>query len=112
MAGRERLFWALCVPGAALPLVSLAPWILREGLNLRLLVRDISDSPVGAMFGWDVVISALVLVAFMLTDRARVRTRHLWLPLAGGLLIGPSFGLPAFLALRERALTQSSAPLP
>lgn len=107
MTGRERLFWALSVPGAALPLAALSPWVEQEGLNVPLLFRSIFASPVGAMFGWDVVISALVLVAFMLTDRARVRTRRLWLPMIGAFLIGPSFGLPAFLALRERALGRS-----
>lgn len=106
MTGRERLFWGLSVLGAALPLAALSPWLAREGLNLPLFFRNVFDSPVGAMFGWDVIITAVALAAFVLTDRARVRTRHLWLPLIGGFLIGPSFGLPTFLALRERALTR------
>ena len=112
MPTRERLFWALSVLGAALPLATVLPWFQAEGLNLPLFFRNVFDSPVDAMFGLDVIITAIVLFAFALTEARRLKIDLIWLPLAGCLLVGPSFGLPAFLALRERAIARNAHTTP
>lgn len=108
MSGREWLLWSLSGAGAVIPLTALAPWVQREGLNLPLFFRSIFDSPVDAMFGWDVIITAVALLAFAWVETSRLRIDHIWLPLLGAFLIGPSFGLPAFLALRERAIARAA----
>lgn len=110
MTMRERIFWSLSVLGAALPLAAVLPWFQREGLNLPLFFRNVFDGPVEAMFGLDVIITALVVFAFAFAETSRLKISLVWLPLAGCLLIGPSFGLPAFLALRERALARNAPP--
>ena len=56
---------------------------------------------IGAFFGMDVIVSAIVLLAFMRFERRRASIPHSWAPVAGTLLVGVSFGLPLFLYLRE-----------
>jgi predicted exporter len=69
-------------------------------------VADLFVNPVSSSFALDVMISAIVLIAFIITQGRRDGVRSLWLPIAATLLLGVSCGLPLFLALRERALVQ------
>jgi hypothetical protein len=58
----------------------------------------------GAFFGLDVLVSAVVVIVFIRREGARRKMGTLWLPIAATCLIGVSCGLPLFLYLRERRL--------
>src|SRR5215210_7487746 len=88
------LFWCylgLAALGTLLPYSQLIPWFAEQGFDPR------------GFIGWDVIVSAIVLLLFILVQGRRDRVPHLWMPVAGTLLVGVSCGLPLFLALRERA---------
>ena len=99
-----RLYAALCVLGAALPLFFFGSFVADEGLDPQEFVDQMTGSDI-ALFAWaDVVVTALAVLVFAYVSRPRG-----WgLAAAGTVLIGPSFGLPLLLLLREREHTFDS----
>jgi hypothetical protein len=100
----RHVYLCLCLLGAALPYTQLAPWLATHGLNIPLLVSELFSTRVGAFFAMDVIVSALVLVIFVLVEGRRLGVRRLWLPLAATLAVGVSLGFPLFLYLRQLKL--------
>lgn len=99
----RHVYLLLCVLGFILPYAQLVPWILDNGLQLGLLVRELFATRIGAFFGLDVVVSAIVLFVFIFARRRESGVRHLWLPVIATLLVGVSLGFPLFLYLQERS---------
>jgi hypothetical protein len=100
----KTVYLVLCVLGAALPLWQLAPWLAANGLDVPLLFRQLFAGRVGAFFGVDVIVSAVVLAVFVGSEGARVGVRMRWLAIVATLAVGVSLGFPLFLYMRERAL--------
>jgi hypothetical protein len=100
----KTLYLILCVAGVLVPYWQFLPWALQHGLNLVLFVRELFANHIGAFFGMDVLVSAIVLIAFSRIEGARVGVRARWLVLVAVLTVGVSLGLPLFLYLRELAL--------
>jgi len=96
------LYLTLALIGAILPYSQFLPWLSAHGLNLPLLFSELFSTRSGAFFGWDVLISAVVLIGFIRREGAKQRIRFLWVPIAATCLIGVSCGLPLFLYMRER----------
>ena len=101
---KKNIYLLLCVLGIVLPYSQFIPWVLEHGLNIGLLFRQLFANRISAFFGLDVLVSAVVLVKFVRVEGRRLGMRLLWLPIAGLIAVGVSFGLPLFLYLRERAL--------
>jgi predicted membrane-bound mannosyltransferase len=99
MAG---IYMLLAIVGALVPLTAFLPWLGDNGLNMPRFVGALFVNPVSRFFAWDVILSALTLVLFILVDGRREGVRPLWLPIVATGLIGVSCGLPLFLALRAR----------
>lgn len=103
----KTVYLVLCVLGAALPLWQLAPWLAANGLDVPLLFRQLFADRVGAFFGLDVIVSAVVLAVFVVAEGKRVRRG--WLALVATAAVGVSLGLPLFLYMRERVLERRAA---
>jgi hypothetical protein len=96
-----RLYAVLCVLGTALPLWFFGSFLVDEGLDLDAFFDQMTGSDI-ALFAWaDVVVAGLAVIVFA----ARERVRRWWLAALGTVLVGPSFGLPLLLLLRERERT-------
>ena len=105
----KQLYLGLAVLGLIIPYTQFTPWVIAtHGVNLRLFFEELTVNRISMFFGWDVIISAIVLFAFMRIERRRNPVKHWWLPIAGTLLVGVSFGLPLFLYLREDGLPSAS----
>jgi Terpene cyclase DEP1 len=98
------LYLSLALVGAILPYSQFLLWFVEHGLNIPLLFAELFSTRMGAFFGLDVLVSAVVLVVFIRREGAKQKMRMLWLPIAATCLIGVSCGLPLFLYLRERQL--------
>jgi hypothetical protein len=98
----RALYLTLALIGAILPYSQFLPWLTTNGLNLPLLFRELFSTHLGAFFGCDVLISAVVLIGFIRREGAKQGIRFLWVPIAATCLIGVSCGLPLFLYMRER----------
>jgi len=105
----RHVYLGLCVPGFFLPCLQLIPWLAAHGLDLPLFFNELFATRVGAFFGLDVIVSAVVLFVFIWLEGRRLTMRRLWLPVLATLLVGVSLGFPLFLYLRQRELDQMSA---
>jgi hypothetical protein len=103
----KTVYLVLCVLGAVLPLWQLSPWLAANGLDVPLLFRQLFAGRVGAFFGVDVIVSAVVLTVFVVGEGPRVRLR--WLAVVATLAVGVSLGLPLFLYMRERESERRTA---
>lgn len=97
---------ALAAIGAVVPLVPFLPWLVAHGLDLRRLVAELFGNRVGAFFGLDVLVSAVVVTVLAVVEGRRLGIRGWWLAVLATGLVGVSCGLPLLLALRERALAR------
>ena len=102
---RKTAYPIFCVLGILLPYSQFVPWVVAQhGVPLGLFVRELFANRIGAFFGMDVLVSAVVLMFFVQREGKRLGVRHLWLPIVGTLVVGVSLGFPLFLYLREGAL--------
>lgn len=98
----KNILLALCVLGSFLPLSQFVPWVLEHGLNIPLFFKELFSTRIGAFFGMDVIVSALVLFFFIFHEGKKLGMKKLWLPVLATLTVGVSLGLPLFLYLRLR----------
>jgi len=98
------LYLGLSVVGAVVPLMAFLPFLRTHGLDVREFLVQLFGTPVSSFFGWDVIVSSLVLWVFVLVEGRRASMVRIWLPLAANLVVGVSLGLPLFLYLREARL--------
>jgi len=98
----KHLYLLLCALGIILPYWQFVPWVLDNGLNLRLMIQQLFANRISAFFGMDVLVSAVVVVVFSRMERATLGWRR-WLPVLAVLTVGVSLGLPLLLYLREDA---------
>jgi hypothetical protein len=104
----RQLYLSLAIVGAILPYTQFVPWLVQHGPNIPLLFTELFSTRMGAFFGLDVLISAVILIVFIRREGSRHKMRTLWLPIAATCLIGVSCGLPLFLFLRERQLAAAN----
>ena len=97
----RHAYLILCALGFLLPYSQFVPWLLEHGLNLSLFTSDLFANRIGAFFGLDVLVSAIVLVFFARREGRRLGMRGLWMPVVAVLLVGVSLGLPLFLYQRQ-----------
>jgi len=100
----------LCILGFLLPYSQFDPWVLAHGIDGRLFVHELFSNRIGGFFGLDVIVSAFVLIPFILTEGRRLRMKHVWAPVVGTLCVGVSFGFPLFLVMRESYFGQATRP--
>lgn len=105
----RHVYLGFCLAGIALPYWALVPWFMDHGLDLPLLCHELFTTRVGAFFGLDVFVSAIVLFVFVFAEGRRAAIPKLWLPVLATLLVGVSLGLPLFLYLRQLTLDGSAS---
>jgi hypothetical protein len=96
----KHVYLLLCIVGVVLPYWQFVPWVIENGLNLRLMFEQLFANRISAFFGMDVLVSAVVVCVFSRMERAVLGWRR-WLPVLAVLTVGVSLGLPLLLYLRE-----------
>jgi len=97
----KTLYLALFVAGFVLPLSQLVPWVIAQGVEPGLFVRELFANRISSFFGLDVIVSAVVLLAWLWDEWKRRGLRRAWAPALATLLVGVSAGLPLLLFLRR-----------
>jgi len=100
----KTLYLALCFVGIMVPYWPFLPWLFQHGLNPGLFARELFANRIAAFFAMDVVVSAVVLLAFSRIEGARLGMRRRWLVVVALLTVGVSLGFPLFLYMRELEL--------
>lgn len=98
----KTLYLTLFVVGCVLPLSQFVPWALTHGVDTRLFISELFANRISGFFGLDVIVSAVVLLAWIADERSRRGLRGAWAPALATVLVGVSAGLPLMLFLRER----------
>jgi hypothetical protein len=96
----KNLYLALFVLGCVLPLSQLAPWVVAHGLDPGIFLADLFANRISGFFALDVIVSAVVVIAWTWDQSRRGRVRQPMLPILATLLVGVSAGLPLLLYLR------------
>ncbi|PZT53280.1 DUF2834 domain-containing protein [Paenibacillus silvae] len=97
----KYFYGVLSILGVALPYMEFIPWIGENGFNLTLLWNEASQNRISAFAWLDVLVSAVVLIGFIVYEGKRVGIKYKWIAILGTLTVGVSLGLPLFLLLRE-----------
>jgi len=105
----RSLYLTLAVVGTLLPYSAFLPFVMDHGPDGRLFLEQLFANRIGAFFGWDVIVSAVVLWVFVAVEGRRLGMTRLWVPVVASLAVGVSLGLPLFLYMREAALTTGQA---
>ncbi|MCC5633574.1 DUF2834 domain-containing protein [Nostoc sphaeroides CHAB 2801] len=105
------IYLLLCVLGFVLPYSQFVPFILEQGLDIKLFFEQLFANRISGFFGMDVIVSSLVFWIFVFLEGTRLKIQNLWVYIACNLLVGVSLGLPLFLFMRERQLEQQTETL-
>ncbi|MGE4457118.1 MAG: DUF2834 domain-containing protein [Arcobacteraceae bacterium] len=104
----KYLYLLLCILGVFIPYWQFILWLSANGINMTLFFNQILQSRL-SLFAWtDVVLSAIVLIVFIVNESKRLKMKQPWVPIIGTLFVGVSFGLPLFLYLREIYMCKKS----
>jgi hypothetical protein len=102
-----RIYVALALVGSIFPYVILIPWLADHGLSPGVFGRELFATRPATIFATDVLYASGVFFLFLIVEGRRLAMQRLWLPPLLTLVFGLCCGLPAFLAMRERALAGS-----
>jgi hypothetical protein len=100
----KTIYLVLCFFWSVTAVLQFVPWVVQHGMNLPLFAHELFANRISAFFGMDVLVSAVVLIAFMRVESARLNIRGRWLPVLALLVVGVSLALPLFLYMREGRL--------
>ena len=98
---KKNVYIVLCVLGAVIPMVVFVPFALENGLDLGLFAREMFATQVSSFLSADLIVSSLVLWAFILFEVRKRTIKYWWLAIIANVAVGLSLGLPFFLLLRE-----------
>lgn len=104
----KSILVALCVLGAVLPISQFIPWMMTHGLDISLFIHLLFVNSISGFFAWDVLVSAVVLVVFIVVEARRLAMKNYGLAIVATLSVGVSLGLPLFLYLRELQLEKQA----
>jgi hypothetical protein len=93
--------------GLLLPYIQMYKYTLEYGFNYSPLFTDIFKQSSTAFFAYDLLITALVCMFFMIYEAKKIKMKNVWIPVACSLLIGLAFGLPLFMYYRENHLEKT-----
>lgn len=106
---RARIYLALAIAGLIGQLVLFGAFLAEHGLDLGEFGDQIFSSTIAALTFADLMMCAVVFLAWMPREAARAGIRSWW-PFAVASLGGLCFAFPLFLYARERKRIEDTAP--
>ena len=100
----RKLYLLLAVVGTILPLRYFIRFLMQNGLDLSLLLRQLFQNDISTAFGLDVIVSSVVLWLFVFSEGKRLGMKQLWVYIVCNVFVGVSMALPLFLFFREPRL--------
>lgn len=104
----QTLYLIGCVLGFVLPYSQLVPFAIEHGFDLKLFIEQLFVNHISSCFALDVIVSSFVFWILVFVEGDRLKMENLWVYVVANLTVGLSFGLPLFLLMRQRKLTQNT----
>jgi uncharacterized protein DUF2834 len=92
----KHLYLGLCILGTIGPWAAFLPFLREHGLDAAEFLRQLFATPVSSFFGWDVIISSLVLWTLVLLEGRRLVVS------SGNTILQPRSGAGSVAHLIER----------
>ncbi len=92
----KYLYLLICILGILLPYSQYYPFYLENGLGLDLLFKEQFSTNATRFFGFDLLVTVLAAIAFMLSEAKKLKMKKVWIPILSIFMIGLSFGFPLF----------------
>lgn len=105
---KERLLWVLTVLGFVVPNVCLIIFFTEDGSSIGHYFSLWTASTPSTQLLLDLSIAAVAFLVWAAVEGPRAQVKRWWVCIPATFLVGLCFGLPLFLLMRERALTQAS----
>ncbi len=97
----KRLYLLLSLVGLVLPYAYFVPFLLSNGLDLRLFAAEMFANAIASFFAVDVIISSVVFWVFLYRETKARGIKEWWICIIANLTVGLSLALPLFLYFRE-----------
>lgn len=97
----KNLYLGLCLIGTVLPYSQFVPFLRDHGFDARAFLDQLFANHIAGFFGWDVIVSSVVLWVMVSVEGRRAGLGHRWVPIVANLAVGVSLALPLFLYMRE-----------
>jgi CDP-diglyceride synthetase len=97
----KHFYLLLAIIGTILTLWQLSLFSLQNGLNIVLMFSELFKNNATSFFGFDLIVTAVTVIFFIIFDGKRLKIKHLWLPLISIFLVGVALGFPLYLYIRE-----------
>ncbi|MGD8406139.1 MAG: DUF2834 domain-containing protein [Anaerolineales bacterium] len=101
---KKTVYIILCILGAAVPLAAFVQFVIENGLDMGLFLREMFGMQVVTILSADLILSSLALWAFIYFELRQRSIKYWWLAIIANVGVGLSLGLPLFLLLRELAI--------
>lgn len=95
----KNIYFLLFIVGVVVPYYEFISFIFENGFDFKLLFDQLIATRISRFFAYDIIISAIVLLVFILNEKTGVK--NYWVPILATFTIGVSAGLPLFLYQRE-----------
>ncbi|MBW4638447.1 MAG: DUF2834 domain-containing protein [Gloeocapsa sp. UFS-A4-WI-NPMV-4B04] len=102
----QTTYLILCILGTILPYSQFVPFLIENGLDLKLFFEQLFINRISSFFGMDLIVSSLVLWVFVFWEGSRLGMKNMWVYITSNLLVGVSLGLPLFLLMRQHKLEE------
>lgn len=104
----KNFYLVMSLVGLIIPYSFFSSYINLDGMNVIVAYEELVSSTL-SLFAWsDIIISAIVLIVFIIVESKKIGMKKYFIPILGTLFVGVSFGLPLFLYLREKHLLEQS----
>jgi hypothetical protein len=100
----KKPYLFLAVIGFVLPYCFFVSFLIENGLDVELLLEQLFANRISTFFAVDLIITAIVFLAFAYQESERWQMRNWWAYVIATLAVGPSFAFPLFLYFREQRI--------
>ena len=103
---RRQIYFVLAVVGLIIPYYFLVSFVLANGFDARLFLRQLFGTPISTFFAVDLLLSCVIFMMFSGREAKRYAMNHVWISTVALFTVGLSCALPLFLYLREPYLNE------
>ena len=96
----KNIYLIIFIAGVIIPYYEFLRFIFENGFDIRLFFEQLLATPISRFFAYDVLLSAIVLLIFILKEKTGIK--NYWISILVTFTIGVSAGLPLFLYQREK----------